>query len=191
MAARALLRQLHGIDDSVAGNAKKIVDHLLENELVRACRSCEKEFGVHDPKASHGYCKRHLIDSYRGMENNFGADYSTKIASLEARPDTDFPPDLAKQRPALAQESTDARCQLCTPNPDGTKSYSLCKRHTVQWAQKQGLTPDQIEDLVTGTETGGGFPPDLNLDHRRPTGAMLHGLSPEDRLKYAPGISVE
>ena len=83
--------------------AHDIVDSLLEGNLVLACASCEKEFKVHNPEASHGYCRRHLIGMYRQMAvANPGKNYDAKIAELEARPGESFAPDMAKQQQPVA-----------------------------------------------------------------------------------------
>lgn len=76
-------------------NAKKIVDFLLQDGLQSSCSGCEREFSVKVPAATHGLCKRHTIDSYRQIEKtNPGANYAQKIAEIETRPDSAFPPDL-------------------------------------------------------------------------------------------------
>ena len=83
-------------------NAQKLVAILLESQSV--CAGCQKEFGVQpQPGQSHGYCKRHLIEQYQQMLDMPGARASTeqRIAQIQQRPDTDFPPDLAQQRQAV------------------------------------------------------------------------------------------
>lgn len=57
-----------------------------------------------------------------------------------------------------------AQCELehgILDRSDPTKSHGLCKRHLVDWARAGGLDEESIEEIVTGTEAGSGFPPDL------------------------------
>lgn len=83
-----------------------IVNVLLEN--VTACAACEGETGRRTPGASHGYCKRHLIEMHKQNlmwaiqhKNQQGITTAQqRIAGIRARPDTDFPPDLSQQRQA-------------------------------------------------------------------------------------------
>lgn len=89
---------------------QSIVDILLENELVRACAACEKETGQRTPGASHGYCKRHLIDMHK--QNLLAAIQSAnqpsirtaqeRIREIRQRPDSDFPPDLSQRQQVAA-----------------------------------------------------------------------------------------
>lgn len=69
----------------------EIVSALLD-ETEHACYQCEKEFGTHNPNASHGLCQRHLAGSYRQMGRE------EKAREIESRPASSFPPDLAGQR---------------------------------------------------------------------------------------------
>lgn len=154
--------------DSLQKDAKKVVDFVLENDAMppRICSGCEKEFNIHDPRASAGLCKRHMIGMYRDMMGWYpgkASAYQAKIDEIEERPDTDFPPDMAKEgRPILTQhEAVEKICKWCDHSRDPNKSYTLCKRHTIQWARQQGLSPTQIEEIIQGTEAGEGFAPDL------------------------------
>jgi hypothetical protein len=85
--------------------AQQIVAILLETgEVERVCAGCQKEFGIQaQGNQSHGYCKRHLIEMYQQMmEYPQGrAKAEQKIAELQQRPDSEFPPDLAQQRQAV------------------------------------------------------------------------------------------
>lgn len=89
-------------------NALNIVNILLENEAVeqqtrKSCGMCEREFGVHDPDASHGNCKRHTLASYQQMlqmNPQYQAQNAQSIKRIEAMPDSNFPPDL-KQHPEI------------------------------------------------------------------------------------------
>lgn len=83
------------IADGVKEDAERVVDLLLQDGLQSSCSGCEREFSVKVPAATHGLCKRHTVDSYRQIEKtNPGANYAQKIAEIEARPDSAFPPDL-------------------------------------------------------------------------------------------------
>lgn len=87
--------------DRIHENAMNIVNLLLENEapvadVRKACANCEREFGVHDPNASHGVCKRHTIEHIKEAGRVQNKDYSDFIRRTEAKPDSAFAPDLAK-----------------------------------------------------------------------------------------------
>lgn len=78
--------------------AEIIVESLLrEGALVRVCALCEQEFGrkVKGDNITHGYCKRHLSGEYRKL------GMADKAAQVEAQPDSTFPPDMAKEPPAI------------------------------------------------------------------------------------------
>jgi len=66
--------------------------------MNHACPDCEREFGVHDPNASHTPCKRHMIAMYRQIEMATGTDLSGQIAMVQGRLDSTFPQDLAQLR---------------------------------------------------------------------------------------------
>jgi hypothetical protein len=86
-------------------DAKRIIDFLLEADR-RSCGMCEREFGVHDPDASHGNCKRHTIASYQQMVQMnpaYRAQTEQSIRKVEAMPDSAFPPDLAQHPEIVAQ----------------------------------------------------------------------------------------
>lgn len=83
---------------------KMIIDFLLESDR-KSCGMCEREFGVHDPEASHGNCKRHTLASYQQMiqmNPQYKAQTMKSIQRVEAMPDSDFPPDL-REHPEIVQ----------------------------------------------------------------------------------------
>lgn len=76
---------------------RSIVSFIVEGER-KSCGMCEREFGVHDPDASHGNCRRHTIDGYKNIiKHNAGAVDRIEpfIKKIEAMPEENFPPDLA------------------------------------------------------------------------------------------------
>lgn len=85
---------------------KEIIDFVLEAER-KSCGTCERQFGVHDPNASHGNCKRHTIDSYKQiieLNPNNKDRIEPLIKKVMAMPDENFPPDLSlPQNQALLQ----------------------------------------------------------------------------------------
>jgi hypothetical protein len=90
-------------------NAMNIANLLLEDPVAvatdtrKSCGMCEREFGVHDPDASHGNCKRHTIASYQQMiqmNPQYQAQTMQSIKRVEAMPDSNFPPDL-RQHPEI------------------------------------------------------------------------------------------
>jgi len=83
---------------------ESIVNFVIEAER-RSCGMCEREFGVHDPNASHGNCKRHTIDSYKDIIKH-NANNKDRIEPLIKKimemPDEKFPPDLAEHPEIVA-----------------------------------------------------------------------------------------
>lgn len=83
--------------------AEFIVNELLESAhgITQACASCEAETGQRTPNASHGYCKRHLIQMWQANAKQMpqmAAKAQERIADIQRRPDSDFPPDLSQQQ---------------------------------------------------------------------------------------------
>jgi len=95
-----------------------IVAHAIneDEELVRVCGQCEEESGPQrlgpGQGKSHGYCKRHYIETMNGtieMANEAGqpelaAEARQQIQQIQARPDDSFPPDL-RQHPELVDHA--------------------------------------------------------------------------------------
>jgi hypothetical protein len=92
--------------------ARLIVGTLLEDAAVNVvCAGCQQEFGVQPPpNASHGYCKRHMLEMYddslqmakRAMGTNpKAADRVRQLLStmrdIKTRDEGTFAPDLSHQ----------------------------------------------------------------------------------------------
>lgn len=86
--------------------ANQIVETLLESgHVVQACASCEQETGQRTPNASHGYCKRHLIQMWQANAKQMpqmAEQARMRVAQIQQRPESDFPPDLSQQRQGAA-----------------------------------------------------------------------------------------
>jgi hypothetical protein len=93
-------------------SARAIVGTLLEDAAVNViCAGCQQEFGVQPPpNASHGYCKRHLLQMYEqslGMAkqtmgtNPKAADRVRQLLQsmrdIKNRDEGTFAPDLSHQ----------------------------------------------------------------------------------------------
>lgn len=78
---------------SVKERAQTVVSHLLEDGPEQRCVQCEKEFHI-PPKqgVSHGLCKRHMLELYG---EHMGPDW---VAKTEAKPESEFAPDMSQQR---------------------------------------------------------------------------------------------
>lgn len=90
--------ELDQLSNDFSECVEEIVSFVTESER-RSCGMCERQFGVHDPDASHGNCKRHTIDSYKQIIklNSSAVDkVEPLIKKVMAMPDENFPPDLAE-----------------------------------------------------------------------------------------------
>jgi hypothetical protein len=86
---------LNRMKSDFSEDVRSVVNFLLERE--GACAMCEREFGVHNPNASHGYCKRHSLQMYQSLKQT--PQIAAKIEQIKAMPDDNFVPDLANVAP--------------------------------------------------------------------------------------------
>lgn len=90
--------------------AQAIVHQLLEGE--RVCITCQSQLGIpQQPGDSHGYCKRHALETQQVILKNAMAGgkqrlielAQKRLAEIQAAPEEKYPPDLTKQHAAVAQ----------------------------------------------------------------------------------------
>ena len=87
----------------------------------------------------------------------------------EVYDDSELIADASKIVNTLLESETIRQCVVCAREhhlTDPNVTHGLCKRHTIDWGRQAGMTPEQIEEIVTSTEAGNGFPPDLGPAHK-------------------------